>query len=109
MQVDPAAFVVAIGTNDIRDPSARAARPAAVAAAVLESVVEHLKTRWPEAHVIVLALLPRAPRHFPITTTEAPWDKGRGQTLLHLSPHPEPFPSLQFHTITPISVKRCSR
>ena len=78
MQVDPAAFVVAIGTNDIRDPAAPAARPAAVAAAVLQTVVERLKTQWPKAHVIVLALLPRAPRHFPITTTEAAWDAGRG-------------------------------
>ena len=72
--MNPAAFVLNIGTNDIKDP--RKARPREVADGVTTSVVAQLEATWPRAKVVVLALLPRAPREFPITSTSEAWDEG---------------------------------
>jgi len=43
---------------------------------VTTSVVAQLEATWPRAKVVVLALLPRAPREFPITSTSEAWDEG---------------------------------
>ena len=71
--MSPDAFVLMIGTNDIKDPTR--ARAKDVAEGVMTSVVKRLETRWPSAKILLLGLLPRAPREFPITTTSEAWDE----------------------------------
>ena len=71
--VNPKVFVLMIGTNDIKDPTAVRAKD--VANAVLKSVVNRLKSIWPRADVLLLGLLPRAPREFPITSESEAWDE----------------------------------
>jgi lysophospholipase L1-like esterase len=73
IRMSPKVFVLNIGTNDLRDPSK--ARAKDVAAGVMTSVVARLTATWPRAKVLVLGLLPRAPREFPITTDSEAWDE----------------------------------
>lgn len=71
VHVSPEAFVLMIGTNDIKDPSK--ARAKDVAERVITSVVKRLEVTWPKSRIVLLGLLPRAPREFPIATTSEPW------------------------------------
>ena len=72
--VNPAALVLLIGTNDIKDPAKASGKK--VADAVLKTVVNRLRLSWPRAQVVLLGLLPRAPREFPITSDSEAWDAG---------------------------------
>jgi lysophospholipase L1-like esterase len=56
--VQPGAVVLLIGTNDLGNEGAT---PAETAAGI-RAIVTALRARWPDAHVVLLALLPREQR-----------------------------------------------